>query len=91
MLYVIELRSLLIVLRIKIKYSFPLRAQWPLATYLCTAGSSAYLQKFNKVKIYKTTYWYVCYDHKNTVWRREHLKWLREWEFVKNMKNYENF
>ena len=34
-----------------------LRAQWPLATYLYTAGLSAYLQKFNKVKIYKTTYW----------------------------------
>ena len=34
-----------------------LRAQWPLATYLYTAGLSAYLQKFNKVKIYNTTYW----------------------------------
>ena len=33
-----------------------LRAQRPLATYLSTAGLSAYLQKFNKVKIYKTTY-----------------------------------
>ena len=26
------------------------------ATHLYTAGLSAYLQKFNKVKIYKTTY-----------------------------------
>ena len=34
-----------------------LRAQWPLATYLYTASLSAYLQKFNKVKIHKTTYW----------------------------------
>ena len=66
-----------------------LRAQWPFATYLYIAGYWAYLQKIYKVKIYKTTYWYVCNDHKNTVPRSEHFKWIREWEFGKNMKNYE--
>ena len=66
-----------------------LRAQWPFATYLYIAGYWAYLQKIYKVKIYKTTYWYVCHDHKNTVLRSEHFKWIREREFGKNMKNYE--
>ena len=66
-----------------------LRAQGPFATYLYIAGYWAYLQKIYKVKIYKTTYWYVCNDHKNTVLRSEHFKWIRERKFGKNMKNNE--
>ena len=66
-----------------------LRAQWPFATYLYIAGYWAYLQKIYKFKINKTTYWYICNDHKNTVPRSEHSKWIREREFGENMKNYE--
>ena len=57
--------------------------------YMHIACSWAYLQNIYKVYIYKTVYWYVCYDHKNTVLRGEHLKWNTEREYVENMTNYE--
>ena len=72
-----------------IKLDLTLRAQWPFATYLYIAGYWAYLQKIYKVKIYKTTHWYACHDHKNTVLRSEHFRWIRERKFGKNNKNYE--
>ena len=41
--------------------------------------------------MYKTTYCYVCNDHKNTVLKSNHLKCKMKRVFVKNMKNYEKY